>query len=804
MKQRSKNFIIAIVSLMLLMPFLMIQTSCKKNPNNPNSGSKNMDNLVVDNEFNWSTTAIINVHISVEDNSRYESFSRISVFKSNPMQGGKLMSSGSISQGNPFNATLGLPNGTTEIFVRYESEFKLTETVEVAIVNGNAEYTFNSFKESGIVTSYLNNNDVGPDCDDCDRIVSGNESVTITGGETVCVTESFTGSVAFATWSGGGTLKVCGNAEISSLSMGTNSHLIITQDGTLVLSSINMWSNSASIMVYENATLTINNNFLTNGDFVTNQGTLNVTGNLIMQNLEAPEFTNSGTITVDGYVEINNGVTFNNSGVITSTGNYFHLNNGSNCINSGTILFNNPGHMMQINSGSSLTNDGSITVTGSLNINANSHVLSNCEIICTENMEINASDFVLNTGYLQGAQFIHITSNSVVSLNNLSMLSTAVLTQDGNGSIIGTGDMNSVKVTGTYTINSNNTVSGTVEAVTDDLVLSSGDINSHFINGATVVDFASITNNIPINGCNPEGIGSGGQIGEDTDLDGVPDTEDDYPNDPDLAYNNYFPAEDVYGTLAFEDMWPSVGDYDFNDDVVDYNFNLITNADNNLAKMNTIFILRAHGASYHNGFGFQLPFDKDIIENVSGDLFVDGGLVSLDSRNLENGQTKPVVIVWENDYDVLPHVSGIGVNTSPDVPFVTPDTLNITILFTSPVSLTGVPIPPYNPFIFVDGLRGVEIHLADNVPTDLANPDLFNTDADDSNPAIGRYYKTSTNLPWAINIIENFEYPIEKAEITNTYLKFGEWAESNGELYDDWWGNETGYRNNDNIYVPTN
>jgi LruC domain-containing protein len=25
-----------------------------------------------------------------------------------------------------------------------------------------------------------------------------------------------------------------------------------------------------------------------------------------------------------------------------------------------------------------------------------------------------------------------------------------------------------------------------------------------------------------------------------------------------------------YGTLAFEDLWPSTGDYDFNDQVVDY------------------------------------------------------------------------------------------------------------------------------------------------------------------------------------------------------------------------------------------
>ncbi|MFK5854589.1 MAG: LruC domain-containing protein [Bacteroidota bacterium] len=291
--------------------------------------------------------------------------------------------------------------------------------------------------------------------------------------------------------------------------------------------------------------------------------------------------------------------------------------------------------------------------------------------------------------------------------------------------------------------------------------------------------------------------------GTDTDGDGIPDNVDDYPDDPDRAFDNFFFNEGNFGTLAFEDMWPHVGDYDFNDAVIDYNFNQITNADNKLVEIEGIFMLKAHGASFHNGFGFQLPFDKNLIEEVTGDLFVDGGIVSLDSRNLENNQTKPVVIVWEDGYDVLPHVGGgIGVNTTPGIPYVVPDVLNISITLNTPVSLSSTGIPPYNPFIFVNGDRDVEVHLVDNAPTDLANVDLFNTGSDDSDPAAGRYYKTATNLPWAINIIENFDYPNEKDEITSAYLKFGDWAESTGNLYNDWWKDEADYRNDAKIYVP--
>ncbi len=289
--------------------------------------------------------------------------------------------------------------------------------------------------------------------------------------------------------------------------------------------------------------------------------------------------------------------------------------------------------------------------------------------------------------------------------------------------------------------------------------------------------------------------------GLDSDDDGIPDHVDEYPDDENKAFNNFFFNEGNYGTLAFEDMWPNIGDYDFNDAVIDYNFNQITNAQNKLVEIQGIFKLMAHGAYFHNGFGFQLPFDKSYIESVSGDLFTDNGIVSLDAKNLEDGQALPVVIVWEDAYDVLPQAGGgVGVNTTPGIEYVTPDILNVSIKLGEPLELASTGIPPYNPFIFVDGDRSVEVHLVDKVPTDLANTDLFGADADASEPALGNYYKTDNNLPWGINIIEHFDYPKEKVEITTAYLKFGDWAESEGNSFSDWWKDKSGYRTESNIY----
>ena len=288
--------------------------------------------------------------------------------------------------------------------------------------------------------------------------------------------------------------------------------------------------------------------------------------------------------------------------------------------------------------------------------------------------------------------------------------------------------------------------------------------------------------------------------GEDSDSDGISDENDDYPDDASKAFNNYFFTQGTYGTLAFEDMWPGTGDYDFNDLIIDYNFNQITNADNKVVEIYAEFILKAFGASFHNGFGIDLGISPDMIISVTG-YNVQETWVDLNAKGLENNQTNAVIIVFDDTYNLMSHVGGIGVNTNPTFSFVTPDTTNIHIILSEPTDLADIGIPPYNPFLIVDQDRTIEIHLPDHTPTDLVDVSKFGTFRDDSDPASGRYYKTDNNLPWAIKLIEEFKYPVEKVEILNAHLKFGAWAESSGQTYTDWYKDLSGYRNSGNIYT---
>lgn len=290
---------------------------------------------------------------------------------------------------------------------------------------------------------------------------------------------------------------------------------------------------------------------------------------------------------------------------------------------------------------------------------------------------------------------------------------------------------------------------------------------------------------------------------EDNDEDGVSNVFDDYPNDPNKAINNYYPAENQFGTLAFEDLWPAKGDYDFNDLVLDYQFNMVTNSDNMIVEVRPKFVVRAIGAGYHNGFGFQMDINSALVQSVTGSN-LRYNYINLSANGTEAGNTKATIIPFDNAFNVLPSPGGTYVNTVLENTFVVPDTLEMVIKFTSPQNLEAVGTPPYNPFLIVNKIRGKEVHLPGYPPTSLVDNSFFGTEDDNTNLALGNYYKSKTNLPWGMNLPSSFVYPIEKNAITTGHLKFGQWAQSSGFSYMDWYENKLGYRNTSKLYIRGN
>ncbi len=269
-------------------------------------------------------------------------------------------------------------------------------------------------------------------------------------------------------------------------------------------------------------------------------------------------------------------------------------------------------------------------------------------------------------------------------------------------------------------------------------------------------------------------------------------------------------TEQLGGTLAYEDLWPGKGDYDFNDLVIDYDFDIVKNSQEIVQSITATFVVKAFGASYHNGFGFTFPtVNPSDIVSVTGYDVINTSVFDIAGNGLENGQSKATIIVFDDARRVMPQTTGgIGVNTQLEYDYIEPVTLTLEIVFASnAVTYSELNIGTFNPFIIVNteingvpGERGLEVHLPNYEPSDLFDESLLGQFEDASDPAQGKYFVTENNLPWAINIAEPFDWVIEFQDITGAYNVFAEWAQSGGINYPDWYQDNTGYRNNNLIY----
>jgi len=311
----------------------------------------------------------------------------------------------------------------------------------------------------------------------------------------------------------------------------------------------------------------------------------------------------------------------------------------------------------------------------------------------------------------------------------------------------------------------------------------------------------------------------------DTDEDGVFNINDDYPHDPARAFNNYWPANG--GTLAFEDLWPSMGDYDMNDAVIGYSFNRVTNATNQLVEGIGTMTLKATGASLNAGFGFSLP--DNVVEanhlNISG-YQLNAGYITLNLNHSEAGQDTLTVIV----NDLLPKPGNTYMGK-----------FSRTYTYTVTLSITGgtynmddFGFQTWNPFIMVDhkipNRRGHEIHLPGYARTNKVDVLLFDSVDDGSEyPTAGGgnlWYKTNVKamaaadsvgqyFPWGLDIPGDFSWTIESDSVHQPingyyrhtiwwgYRKFKQWAGSNGTEALDWYSvNNSTYRDEEFIWAP--
>jgi LruC domain-containing protein len=327
----------------------------------------------------------------------------------------------------------------------------------------------------------------------------------------------------------------------------------------------------------------------------------------------------------------------------------------------------------------------------------------------------------------------------------------------------------------------------------------------------------------------------------DTDGDGVEDSQDAAPSDPQIAFKQRYPGKNngkVF-TQAFERDWPkyNTNSTDLNDYVVQYYYEEFLNASGKITKIlgNFEVVTVIWNRSHLGGLKLRLPSSANVssfkserytYKNVAKDTVTN-------LTNLTASQLKDDLFIFpQRNASIGCTATGdvlcvTGVNG--DAPFENPyygndgaahgafypgDISRVTIQFGAPITRDELGAAPYDVFLFYsDGSHYAspatkEIHrvglgylwsAADQIPSTAVASGKTQADYNGKD----KYLDEWATFQWAILIPQVWKPGHEATTINNTadtgYIKYANWVSTKGQENADWY-RDTANMVQDKIY----
>lgn len=263
----------------------------------------------------------------------------------------------------------------------------------------------------------------------------------------------------------------------------------------------------------------------------------------------------------------------------------------------------------------------------------------------------------------------------------------------------------------------------------------------------------------------------------DSDGDHVPDPYDNSPNLPETAFFvNLPPASIAPFDLAFEDLFPSLGDYDFNDfhSLSQYSMQLTANGD--LFEVRFVAVAQTRGAGHDHSLRVVLAG----VPNQNYQLIRSSSL-GPDFGINENGTFPANGFL---DIEVIPSTkeafgnSGRKDNVDPTKPRSPSSSWQIVLRFPDALASGGGTLTQmenlFDPYL-LDLNTGYDIHL------------MGKTSRDGSTNPPDTTFVDENGHPWAILVPRGFRPPLENVDIREAYPHFNDWVASKGVVANDWY-----------------
>lgn len=279
----------------------------------------------------------------------------------------------------------------------------------------------------------------------------------------------------------------------------------------------------------------------------------------------------------------------------------------------------------------------------------------------------------------------------------------------------------------------------------------------------------------------------------DPDGDGVAGLIDYFPTDPLRATLVRQPATG-FQTVAFEDSYPSLGDSDFNDAVVQCVIEQVLDRDGRVRDIVGTYHLIARGAGYDAAFGVglysttPLPAGTIEFERFTWDGISSlSGPVPLGERLQASGSGSLLRIddVFPSTRAALPPLNGAFTNTTSTTPDRTPASVRFRVTFAAPVDPLTLDAAPFDVYLRVPHPDGsYDIHL----PGRSGLPDRPTTLPVESGATS---FVDDHGTPWAMLVPSDWRYGLEKVPVATSYAQFSAWRDSAGTQSRTWYNAPT-------------
>ncbi len=251
-----------------------------------------------------------------------------------------------------------------------------------------------------------------------------------------------------------------------------------------------------------------------------------------------------------------------------------------------------------------------------------------------------------------------------------------------------------------------------------------------------------------------------------------------------------FPSSNTYYWIAYEDLFPEKGDYDFNDLVVPYKVRFGLNDQNQVVAVTGSAYLLARGAGYDHDWHLRITLPAGASGTIQSALnFPPDNALDPIQYGLQAFDQAIDLVGFPETKSIFADPETIYVNTLTDRPFFKGPKLEFRADMASPLVLENVAAAPFDPYLVVndselDGSK-YEIHL-------IGQSSVL---AESRNQLEGiTQFKDENGYPFALLIPEDWQFPFEWVDLGIAYPDFIDFVLSAGSTNLDWYAfPATGY-----------